>query len=402
MTPTAAITGWGLLTCLGPDVGSTYQALLAGRFIAKHSRVPDVEARTLPRVTPLALAAARQAAAASGWGPQALGDVETAIVVGTSKGPVEGWLAPLTPAATAAERPPAGSFAFGLSETASALAAALGCGPGPRLTVTGACASGLHALVRGAMLVSSGEARRALVIAVESSLHPLFTASFQRLGVLARPGFGCRPFDVSREGFLVSEAAAAIAIEALDPPCPMGASAAARDGTAAPGVRERVLIDRFALGGDPSHLTGNDPESRALRSLLRRVIDGRPVDLVHAHGTGTVANDPVELAAIEATVIPGEEPPSVYSHKGALGHSLGASGLVSVVLNCEAHGRGVVPPNVQTTTPLPAERVRIERGGVERPVRRSVAIAAGFGGAMAAVSLVGGGGPLREVPPRAG
>ena len=111
-------------------------------------------------------------------------------------------------------------------------------------------------------------------------------------------------------------------------------------------------------------------------------------------------NDPVELAAIEATVVPGETP-SVYSHKGALGHSLGASGLVSVVLNCEAHRHGVVPPNVQTTTPLPAERVRIERGAVERPVRRSVAIAAGFGGAMAAVSLVGGGGPRRGVPPRA-
>lgn len=388
MTPIAAITGWGLLTCLGPDVRSTYQALLAGRFISQHSRVPDLAARTVPRVTPLALAAARQAAAASGWGPQVLGDVKTAIIVGTSKGPVEAWLALPPSPGPAPDRTRGGCSAFGLAETASALAAGLGCGPGPHLTVTGACASGLHALVRGAMLVSSGEARRALVVAVESSLHPLFTASFQRLGVLARPGFGCRPFDVSREGFLVSEAAAAIAIEALDPPCPMDGPAPARDGTAAPGVGDRVLIDRFALGGDPSHLTGNDPESRPLRSLLRRVVDGRTVDLVHAHGTGTVANDPVELAAIEATVVPGGELPSVYSHKGALGHSLGASGLVSVVLSCEAHRRGVVPPNVQTRTPLPAERVRIEREAVVRPVRRSVALAAGFGGAMAAVSLV--------------
>ena len=83
-------------------------------------------------------------------------------------------------------------------------------------------------------------------------------------------------------------------------------------------------------------------------------------------------------------------PPAVYSHKGALGHSLGAAGLLSVVLNCQAHATATIPPNVQTRDPLPTSGVTLSRDAVRRPVRRSVAIAAGFGGAMAAVSLAGG------------
>ena len=63
------------------------------------------------------------------------------------------------------------------------------------------------------MMLRSGEVDRAIVIGAEASLHPLFLACFKRLGVLPGEGIGCRPFDVSREGFLVSEAAAAICLE---------------------------------------------------------------------------------------------------------------------------------------------------------------------------------------------
>src|SRR5205823_525501 len=95
-----------------------------------------------------------------------------------------------------------------------------------------------------------------------------------------------------------------------------------------------------------------------LRHCLARVAGGGVIDFVHAHGTATEANDPIELAAIESILPPGERV-SVYSHKGALGHSLGAAGLVSVVINCIAHQRGIVPPNVRTTSPLPTGRTII-------------------------------------------
>jgi 3-oxoacyl-[acyl-carrier-protein] synthase II len=247
------------------------------------------------------------------------------------------------------------------------------------LTVSAACSSGLHALIRATMLLQGGQARRAIVIAVESSVHPLFIASFKRLGVVPRAGVGCRPFDRQREGFLISEAAAAVCLEARS----IAASRAGGDSEAEP-----IYIERFRLAGDAAHLTGSDPAGRALRYCMGGVVDGRGVDLVHAHGTGTELNDPIELAAIEACLGDQGAPPHIYSHKGALGHSLGAAGLVSVVLNCLSHRESVIPPNVQTREALPIRCAVIAPGSAERAVRRSVVAAAGFGGAVAAMSLM--------------
>jgi 3-oxoacyl-[acyl-carrier-protein] synthase II len=381
------IAGTGLITPLGASVAHTWRAMLDGQFIRDHARVdfalpvlretgsvrplsqpsPGMPAEGENRVTRLAVAAARQALSDARWGADGLHDPQTALVVGTSKGPIESWLTapPAQPIGRCVS--PADSC-FGLAELGAQLALEIGFGAGPRATLSGACASGIHALVHAILLMRSGAARRALVVAAEASVHPLFVGSFKRLGVLPAEGTGCRPFDESRGGFLVSEAAAALCVE-IEP--------AERTG--------RILIDRFSLGADATHLTAPDPRGRALKHILSRVIDSRPIDLVHAHATGTALADPVELAAIESVV--GESRPNVWSHKGALGHSLGAAGLVSVVLNCMSHATGIVPPNVQTRRPIPASRVRISNEPVHRPIRRSVAIASGFGGAMGAVSL---------------
>jgi 3-oxoacyl-[acyl-carrier-protein] synthase II len=354
-----AITAWSAVTPIArPE--SFWDALLSGKHITDHARCRcETSART-PRALGLACSAA-EAAVGVGLARDA------AVVVGTSKGTVEHWIA--------GDSDAPGPATAGLSDISSAVAGRFDL-RGPRLTVSAACASGLHALIRGVMLIRSGEARQVLVVATEASVHPLFLGSFQRLGVLAQPGDGCRPFDRNRCGFLMSEAAAAVVLEAAT-------DESADD--AAP-----IVVDRFALGGDATHLTGGEPELRTLRHLLARVVDRRPVDLVHAHGTGTPLNDEAELAAIESSLADQPMPPSLYSHKGALGHSLGAAGLLSVVINCHAHAAGVVPPNVQTREPLPTTRVSLSRDPVRRPVRRSVAIAAGFGGATAAVSLTSG------------
>jgi 3-oxoacyl-[acyl-carrier-protein] synthase II len=351
--PRVAIRGWSLVTPLGDDLAAQWRLLLGGAFITDHASCGR-------RAVDLA-----QSVVAS-LGQDRL-DPEAGFVVGTSKGSVENWLEA------------SGDWArrrAGLADIAAAVAAACQV-TGPRLTVSAACASGLHALIRGAMMIQSGEARQVLVVATEASVHPLFLGSFRRLGVLAKPGLGCRPFDRSRDGFLMSEAAAAVLLQG----CEGHTDDVLTEGPS-------ILLDRFALAADATHLTGGDPGACALRYVLNRVIDDRPVDLVHAHGTGTSLNDEVELAAIEAAVPGDQAPPVLYSHKGALGHSLGAAGLVSVVLNCQSHATGVVPPNVQTRDPLPTRKVLLSSEPVHREVRRSVALAAGFGGAIAAVSIV--------------
>ena len=300
-----------MTTALGKSVDETWAALLAGKFIRDHTRCNVDSDGAFPRVTRLALSVAREAIAAARWPAAHLADDATALIVGTSKGPIESWMIP--PPAPPYRTKNGSSNPIGLHEVCESLAREFQFGHGPRATLSAACASGLHAIIHGTMLLQSGQASRALVVAAEASVHPLFVGSFRRLGVLPPEGFGCRPFDQDRAGFLLSESAAAICLEAQDPITP-------RQSEASPRILAR--IDRFALGADATHLTGVDPQGATLRRLLAQVIDNRPVDLIHAHGTGTPMNDPIELAAIDDLLPPGDRPAWLYSHKGALGHSL--------------------------------------------------------------------------------
>jgi len=356
------------------------------------------------RLIELGMLVAREAMAETGLAV----DSRTALVVGTSKGPADDWLVPLEydpyrpptsdkPSNGKCEdvtiTPNIGSITkcedvtfngnigfigdipimpdadFGLACVQTALASRLGIS-GPVLTTSAACASSLHALIRAAMLLQHGDADRAIVVGTESSLHPAFIESFTRLGVIANPGQPCRPMDRNRSGFLISEAAAAVCLERRP---------------ARPG---EIVLDGFALGSDASHLTHTDTSASTLKYCLKQVIAGRPVDLIHAHATGTVSNDVIELGAIaEASANTPPGGPILYSHKGALGHSLGASGLVATVLNVLSHRHGLVPGNVNTTDPMETPAGRIENKTLQYPIRRSLVIAAGFGGATGVVGL---------------
>ncbi len=393
------ITGYGLITPLGHTVGDTWRSVLAGRSITSHARVEVASMVNQPRVAALAVTAASEAIAHAGWGDRLVPANETAIVVGTSKGAIESWIT--TPPPLTSDKPllsadyqrpsPSGDRAgspcgdrfsvqnnrceFGLANIARAVADATGLTTSARLTLSAACASGLHALIRGAMMIRAGEARRVLIVACEASVHPLFLGSFRRLGVLPPEGTPCRPFDSNRQGFLMSEAAAAVCLEAFDPEM-------------SPAVQPIVAVERYGMAGDAVHLTAANPDGSVFRGLLRRVLAGREVDLIHAHGTGTLINDPIELSAIDAAMEYASAAPVIYSHKGALGHSLGAAGLISVVLNCLAHGNGKVPGNINTALPLPTTRLRLSSDVIDRPVHRSLVCASGFGGPMAVVSLI--------------
>lgn len=377
MAIASIITGIGLVTPLGRNARTTFDALLSGCFIASHAGLEPRHSRKTPRVISLAIEAADEAMAQADWTKNRQ---DIAIVASTSKGSVESWLPstqrPTEPGYAASDRAGTAQLcvepSFGLADLSTHLAGHVG-STGPRLCLSAACASGLHGLIRAAMLIQSGLVQRVLVVAAEASVHPLFLASFQRLGVLPPPGGLCRPFDRNRNGFLMSDAAAAVCLEGA---------------TSENNSRSVAAIDRYALGGDASHLTASDPESRVLRHLLRQVIADRPVDLVHAHGTGTIANDGAELAALNSILNADESRPALYSHKAALGHSLGASGLVSVAINCLCHQTGIVPGNINTKDPMPSEIADIQLGSSKREIHRSLVLAAGFGGPLAVVSLV--------------
>lgn len=340
-----AISRLALLTPFGPDP-ATWKALCGDRRLDDHTPIaeelldPDP---ALDRSIRLALAAARRVAPPP----------ESALFCGTSKGPVTtllGALDTLAAGGTLSESQ-ARHVALGVGAMGPLLAGRLGlCGP--THTSVAACSSGLHALHRAARAVAQGECGRALVVAADASLHPLFTGSFTRLGVLAPADSAgkrrCEPFGASGEGFFLAEAAAALLIESSPAEAPL------------------AWIEHTAIAADATDLIAIDPQTQSLRAALRRAAGEGPLGFVHAHATGTGhdAHERAAIAAIAAADVP------VFSHKRWLGHSLGAAGLVSVALSALAHHHRRTPA-----------------GDVLSAQARSLTIAQGFGGHIAIVAL---------------
>lgn len=363
MSTPVYITGSGLISAQGVGVTQNWKNLLAGRVLHETGIVSIERDHALPRVSQLAIRAAGEALNSAGL-PN-LADARTALVVGTSKGPIEDWIDQLN------GRRPA-NICLGVGQVAADVALKFGHAGGARLTYAAACASGLHALIQAFDLIRTGQQDRALVVAAEASTHALFSANFSRLGVLANNADGCRPFDQHRRGFLLGEAAAAVWL--TNQPTP-----------------DAVQIEAAAALGDATHLTGTDSAGHAQHQLIAS-LTGPHIELVHAHGTGTVMNDAAELAAIASVL--GQHEPAIYSHKHAIGHTQGAAGLIGVVLNLEMHRRRQILGNANTAKPMAVEGegvVFISQSPVAYDFERSLVLASGFGGTLAGVRLFGGG-----------
>ncbi len=341
-----AITRLALLTPFGPD---TWGALREGRRLTDHSPVADewLDAdESLDRAARLALAVARRVDP-----PR-----DTPLFFATSKGPATTWLAALDRLARgdALTEQQARSVALGAGSLGFSVAERLGL-TAPVHTSVAACSSGMHALHRASRAIARGEIDRALVLAGDASLHPLFTGSFERLGVVApRDAAGrraCVPFGAAGAGFFLIEAAAALLLEAR----PVGDPLA--------------WIEQVEIAADSTGLIAIDGQTVSLRHVLQRAALLGPPAFVHAHATGT-AHDLHEMAAIRSVF---SEVP-VFSHKFWLGHSLAAAGLLAAGLSTLAHQHGVTPTGI-----------------VVNPAARSVTIAQGFGGHISVLGLRGSG-----------
>ena len=354
-----AITGYALLTPLDAPDRDTWQAIAADQRVEDTRRADD---RLLDpdtrwdRSIRMGLAAARRA-----LDDRELGS-DGALFCGTSKGPISIALRALEKMrhGEALCESDARQVAMGPSAMGSVLAGELGIGSVH--TSVAACASGMHALHRAAQALWHGECRRALVVAADASLHPLFEGSFARLGVLApADNTGtrrCDPFSDAGKGFFIAEGAAALLLERRESP---------RDGPV-----PQAWLEESWLGADSTGLIAIDPQSHSLRQgLAHCAADGghaHELAFVHAHATGT-EHDAFELQAIRWALSP---TPPVFSSKGFLGHSLGAAGLVSVVLSIQCHTRG-----------------RTLAGEFIEADSTSLTIAQGFGGHIGIVRLRG-------------
>ncbi len=236
--------------------------------------------------------------------------------------------------------------------------------------VSTACASGLVALSLAERRIARGEEERLLVIGVDV-LHPFIIAGFG--GIHALDPEACRPFDVARRGISMGEAAGAILLSAHE--------------------RESIGIVLAGHGGAndayDAILPGTGGEGLLLaarRALSRAGLQPRDVDVVHVHGTGTVANDSSEAAGL-ASLFGGRTAPA-FGTKAQTGHTLGAAGILETLLAIEALQRGAAPVNVGLQEQGVDLRLDLVRETRDLPAARcALKVAGGFGGVQAALVL---------------
>ncbi len=250
---------------------------------------------------------------------------------------------------------------------------------GPLLAPMAACATGVWAIAQAAELIRSGQCRRVIAGAVEAPITPLTIAGFRKMGALAK--MGCYPFDVNREGFVLGEGGALLVLES--------ASLATRRG-----ARIYGKILGAGITNDSYHVSSFDPSYSMGRKAIdlcleRSELKLQEIDAVHTHGTSTPQNDRMEASLIAELVAQQERSLGrsllVMASKGAIGHTLGASGAVTVVLGLIGLWRQQVVPCVGLRQA--AFDLDFVRTGRAAMLRNLLCFSFGFGGQNAVLAL---------------
>jgi beta-ketoacyl-acyl-carrier-protein synthase II len=416
MTPRrrVAITGIGMMTPVGHDAPTTWANLLAGRsglgriqgFDAQGFPVrigAEVKAFNLEAVTRdqkllkfasrshrFALAAAEEALADAGIRPEASTDCRWGCCLGAGMmGSTFGELQAVHAFCVADEefKPDglldsqfsADPMGFCRSQTNAGLALLtrhFGI-RGYATAVHTACASGGQALGTALKVMRRGLADFMLAGGYDSMLNPVGLSSFCLLGALSTdndtPERASRPFDATRNGFVLGEGAGILILEDWQSARTRGAriyAELAGDGNSLSSYR---ITD--------SHPSGDGPIQAMQQALADAGITPQSVDYVNAHGTSTLMNDRSECAALRVVMGSHIEQVAVSSTKSCMGHLIAAAGAVEAGVCALAIRDGIAPVNANLMQPDPECDVNIVRGQ-SRPLRIRAALSnsLGFGG----------------------
>ncbi|MEW2371982.1 beta-ketoacyl-[acyl-carrier-protein] synthase family protein [Streptomyces sp. NPDC006656] len=392
----AVVTGLGLVTAAGCDREATWSAVLAGRTTAAPDpalhglpvslscRVPALDHPVLRRrgsarldpVDRFGLVATAQALEQAGLDPRGWDGSRVAVVTGGGLG---GVLTQEKALARLEEQGPdfvSPYFLPGYLINMACANIALRFGvTGPTLSTSTACASGTTALGIARDLLAAGRCDIALVCGADAAVTRLVVTGFTQLGALS--GTGSRPFDTTRDGFVIAEGAGALVLERPE-------HAAAR------AARPLARLVGYAASTDAHHLVAPHPEGRGAEQAVRAALADAglgPEDVSHvnAHGTSTRQNDAVEAALIRRVFPHG---PPVTSAKGTLGHTLGAAGVIEAALTVLALTEDTVPPTAGLTDPDPAMDIDLVTGPARtHKSEAAVSHSFGFGGHNAVAVL---------------
>ncbi len=403
MNRRVVITGTGLITAVGKDVQSSWASLLAGRsgvdtitqFDASEypvrfaGEVTDFdpgeyidrkEIKRTDRFAQLAIGAAVQAmneAGLDGNGssvdPDAFG-----VIVGSGIGGIATFE---EQHGRFVEKGPSRVSPFFvpmfIADIAAGLISIRYGAKGPNYATVSACASGAHAIGNAYRSILVGEADVMIAGGTEASVTPMTVSGFAAMKALSErndsPATASRPFDATRDGFVLGEGAGMLVLEDLEHARSRGATIVAE-------------VVGFGQTADAYHITapatGGEGAVRAMRAAMRAGgLAETDVDYINAHGTSTPANDVNETAAIRTAFGDHARRLIVGSTKSMTGHTLGAAGGVEAVITALVCRTGLIPPTINYAEPDPACDLDYATAGVvERPVDAALSNSFGFGG----------------------
>ncbi|MGI9038135.1 MAG: beta-ketoacyl-ACP synthase II [Gemmatimonadota bacterium] len=397
------VTGMGLVTPVGLDVEETWSSLLAGRggvapitlFDASDQPVrfaaevkdfdPELyqdkkEVRRSDRFLQFAIATAEQAMRQAGLADRT---AETpseryGVIVGSGIG----GLATLEAQhSKMLERGPDRVSPFFIPMFIADMAAGMISmrygARGPNFATVSACASSAHAIGLALRSIRNGEADVMIAGGTESTVTPLCMAGFASMKALSErndsPATASRPFDATRDGFVLGEGAGMLVLESLEHATERGATILGE-------------LAGFGQSADAYHMTAPVPGGAGAQLAMRGAlvdagVELTDVDYVNAHGTSTPANDATETAALKSVFGAHAGKLAVSSTKSMTGHTLGAAGAIETAICVLACARGVIPPTINYETPDPeCDLDYVPNEPVERNVEVALSNSFGFGG----------------------
>ncbi|GAA1329646.1 beta-ketoacyl-[acyl-carrier-protein] synthase family protein [Saccharothrix algeriensis] len=255
---------------------------------------------------------------------------------------------------------------------------------GPASVVSTGCTSGIDAVGHAVELIREGSADVVVAGATDAPISPITLACFDAIKATTPrdddPAAASRPFDRSRNGFVLGEGSAVFVLEEL--------GAARRRG-----AHVYAEVAGYATRCNAFHMTGLRPDGTEMAEAIRVAldearVDPTEVDYINAHGSGTKQNDRHETAAFKRALGEHARRTPISSIKSMVGHSLGAIGSIEIAASALAMEHGVVPPTANLRTPDPeCDLDYVPITAREHRTDTVLSVGSGFGGFQSAIVL---------------
>lgn len=249
---------------------------------------------------------------------------------------------------------------------------------GPNYALVTACTTGVNAIGEAVGIIQRGDADVMLAGSSEAVITPLALGGFSSMKALStrnkEPQKASRPFDKDRDGFVLSEGAGVVVLEEFETARKRGAN-----------IYAEVL--GYGLNSDAYHIAAPEPNGEgAMRCMTSALKDAQcnpeEIGYINAHATSTPIGDNIEMKAVKKVFGLNAPKIPISSTKSMLGHQLGASGSVEVIICALVIEKGVLPPTINYETPDPecSGLDFIPNVARERKVRKTLSNSFGFGG----------------------